>query len=462
MSTRPVTCGTLQGPLTPRSVHTSRRFTIGVEQAYTDHDSSLGATAGQGHRQERDQGQINFGLGGSGVVSHSILIDTANLYRTRAVDDDRYVVPRDVLDGAIHQFGLSAGAGSSSLSNSPHFIVLRTSGTTGEPKLLRHPMDFHESVVAYGIEALARRGLLDAPHTCVIAISRGRLSGGFLFIYEVVRRCAWSILLLGASDDPDDIAYRCATYSVDTIFMAPNTIGATFSRDMRGRFDSVRNLLYIGEMPSPSLADRLLKDFPHIQLKPFIYSSNDTGPIGLPAPDSSDTTYEVPENVLLEIEDSRGEVTFNGSGQILVSVLGLEDPKLIRWRIGDIGVLTTDAAGKQNIALLGRGDVSVKFHLDSVGGSVILNKSVVIDFLRECNIRADLDVIVRIRNQDERTVVDVNLISDDSLVLEALQHRLNTDFPVKQLRGRFLVFKITEGDAKRISPGKRRFFVKAY
>jgi phenylacetate-coenzyme A ligase PaaK-like adenylate-forming protein len=397
------------------------------------------------------------------LPSHSILTNTANFYRVRAREDDRYVAPRDALDSVLCTLGFNAEADTAPIRNSSQFIVLRTSGTTGEPKLLRHSMDFHESVVESGIEALSRRGLSTTPHTCLIAISRGRLSGGFLFIYEVARRCGWSILLLGASDDPDDIADLCAAHSVDVVFMAPNNIGATFTRNMTGRFDSVRDLLYIGEMPSPSLADRLHRDFPHIRLRPFIYSSNDTGPMGIPASEDSDTTYEVPQNVLLEVESDDAGVTLNGTGQILVSVLGLEDPKLIRWRIGDEGVLTTDSEGRQTIELLGRGEVSVKFHLDSIGGSVILYKSVLVEFLKGCGIHADKDLIVRIRNdRHSRTVVDINLISEDPRDLTALEERFNNDFPVKQLRGRFKVLSITDEEAKRISPGKRRFFIKSY
>jgi len=397
------------------------------------------------------------------LVSHDILVSTAAFYRARAREDDRYVVPRDVLDHALDEFGLDVGTGAVPLRNSPQFIVLRTSGTTGEPKLLRHAMDFHESVVNSGIEALSRRGLLEAPHTCLIAISRGRLSGGFLFIYEVARPCGWSILLLGASDDPADIAELCAAYSVDVVFMAPNTIGATFSPGMRGRFDSVRELLYIGEVPSPSLIERLVHNYPHVQLNPFIYSSNDTGPLGIPTAEGSDSTYEVPRNVLLEVEDDRGDVKLNGSGELLVSVLGLEDPKLIRWPIGDVGVLTTDDAGHQTIELLGRGDVSVKFHLDAVGGSVILNKSVAFDFLRERGVRSDLDVIIQIRNDAaHHTVVVVNLVSEEFLDLEALEEQLNAEFPVLSLRGRFVVLRITDEEARTISAGKRRFFVKSY
>lgn len=127
-----------------------------------------------------------------------------------------------------------------------------------------------------------------------------------------------------------------------------------------------------------------------------------------------------------------------------------------------MGNLTTDGAGRQTIELLGRGDVSVKFHLDSVGGSVILNKSVVVEFLKECGIHADLDVILRIRNEHQRTVVEVNLVSETTSDLAALEARFNAEFPVMQLRSRFLVFQITDEQAKNISPGKRRFFVKSY
>lgn len=396
------------------------------------------------------------------MVSRNLLLDTANFYSSQALDDDRYEIPQNILNGAIKnlKFNNDVETGTH-ISNPPQFIVLRTSGTTGEPKLLRHPMDFHELVVESGVEALSRRGLLDKPHTCLIAISRGRLSGGFLFIYEVARRCGWSILLLGASDDAEEIARLCDEHSVDVVFMAPNNIAATFTSNMADHFSSVREVLYIGEMPALSLSDRIHRDFPQLQLHSFIYSSNDTGPIGIPDQDSPDGTYEVPSNVLLEVEDSDGNIALNGEGQYLVSVLGLEDPKLIRWRIGDVGTLATDGEGRQVIELKGRGEISIKFHLDSIGGSVILFKSVVVEFLERYGIREDNDIIVNIHNDNQHTVVDINFISEKSADLAKLEKRFNESFPVVQLRGRFRVFRITDEDAKKLSPGKRRFFIKS-
>lgn len=396
------------------------------------------------------------------MVSRKLLLETAKFYENQASDDDSYKTPRDILNGAIRKLGFEGTDESvTQISNPPQFIVLRTSGTTGEPKLLRHSMDFHESVVDSGVEALSRRGLLDKPHTCLIAISRGRLSGGFLFVYEVARRCGWSILLLGASDDTDDIAKLCDEHEVDVVFMAPNNIAATFTPTMSEHFGSVREVLYIGEMPAASLSSRIHKDFPQIQLHSFIYSSNDTGPIGIPHPSSPDGTYEVPQNVLVEVEDDEEQVSLNGSGQYLISVLGLEDPKLIGWRIGDVGTLKTNNDGKQIIELQGRGELSVKFHLDAIGGSIILFQSVLVEYLSTCGVSVDNNLIVYIHNDDQRTIVDINIVSDEDYDLVELEKRLNADFPVMQLRGRLKVLQITDEEAKVLSPGKRRLFIKS-
>jgi hypothetical protein len=157
--------------------------------------------------------------------------------------------------------------------NSRQFVVLRTTGESGEPELVRHPINLLEAAIASGIEALGRNGLLDAPHTCLIAVSRSSLSGTFTYIYEVVRRCGWSILPLGGSRDSQDISHLCNDYAVDTVFMAADVLGIVFSRDMAGRFDGVRDVLYTGGVPSPNTTESMLNEFPHITVRPFLYFS---------------------------------------------------------------------------------------------------------------------------------------------------------------------------------------------
>jgi hypothetical protein len=149
------------------------------------------------------------------------------------------------------------------------FVVLRTTGDSGEPELVRHPIDLLEADIASGVEVLRGQGLLDAPRTCLIAVSRGSLSGTFTYIYEVVRRCGWSVLPLGGSRDSQDISQLCDDYAVDTVFLPADALGIVFSRDMAGRFGAVRDVLCAGGTLAPDTTETVLKEFPHLTVRPF-------------------------------------------------------------------------------------------------------------------------------------------------------------------------------------------------
>lgn len=285
------------------------------------------------------------------MVAQSLLLDTAYLYSSLAKNDTRYVYPCDVLAGVIKQLKMATPANSNRIKNSEQFIVIKAIAHEGKQQLIKHPIDFHESTIKLGIEALKKSGMLDESHVCMIAVLASSLNGVFTYIYEVVRQCGWSVLPLGGSEDGADISYLSENFSVDTIFLPTNIVESIFSREMADKFNTLRNILCIGEVPSPALMERMRIDFPHIKFRPFIYSPNDTGPIGIPNVEVGKGRYDVPENVLLEVETVEGDIALNGSGKILVSVLGLEDPDLIRWRIDDFGTLKTDETGKQLIEI---------------------------------------------------------------------------------------------------------------
>lgn len=285
------------------------------------------------------------------MVAQNLLFDTAYFYNNHAQNDTRYLYPRDVLMGVIKQLKMTTPTNGHRIKNSEQFIVLRTTVHEGKQQLIKHPIDFHESTIKLGIEALKESRMLDEPHVCIIAIPASSLNGVFTFIYEVVRWCRWSILPLGGSEDGADISYLSENFSVDTIFLPTNIVESIFSREMADKFNTLRNILCIGEVPSTALMERMRIDFPHIRFRPFIYAPNDTGPIGIPNIEIGEEMYDVPENVLLEVETVEGDIALNGFGRILVSVLGLEDPDLIRWKIDDFGTLKTYETGKQLIKI---------------------------------------------------------------------------------------------------------------
>jgi hypothetical protein len=199
--------------------------------------------------------------------------------------------------------------------------------------------------------ALKNHGMLDTTHTCLIAVPRGSLTRTFTLIYEVVRQSSWSVLPLGGSDNGWDISTLCNAYNVDTLVIAADALDSVFDPNLAGQFDSVRNLLYVSGIPSQKALDTIKSEFPQLEVRPFLYMSDVTGPIGLPALGDSNDEFDVLENVLVEVESPEGRITLNGSGRLLISVLGLEQPTLIRRDIGDFGTLTTSDGGQQVVQL---------------------------------------------------------------------------------------------------------------
>src|SRR5689334_6104624 len=113
------------------------------------------------------------------MTDHKILIDTAALYSSRAKNNDEYVFPSEVLNNVIKQLGLTSKPSSNEIRNSDQHVVIRTQDSSGKPELIQHPLDFVEKGIASGIEALKKRGMLDAAHVCLIAIPRGSLTSTF-------------------------------------------------------------------------------------------------------------------------------------------------------------------------------------------------------------------------------------------------------------------------------------------
>lgn len=287
------------------------------------------------------------------MIDHRILIDTAALYNRRAKNNVQYVFPSNVLNNAIRQLGIVDKSKSSEINNSDQFIVIRTPGIAGEPDVIRHPLDLVDNGIASGVESLRKYGMLDTKHTCLIVVPRGSLTCTFTLIYEVVRQCDWSVLPLGGSDDSQDISKLCNTYKVDTIFIAADLLESVFTDNLIEQFDSVKSLQYVSGIPSQKSLDNIKSNSPQIEALPFLYMSNSTGPIGLPTRNGKNNEFEALQNILIEVESSNGEINLNGSGRFLISVLGLEQPIIIRRDIGDFGTLITSEDGRQVVQLQG-------------------------------------------------------------------------------------------------------------
>lgn len=285
------------------------------------------------------------------MVNRKVLIKTATQYEHYVKSDSSYSFPSKVLNSAVEQLYSKEELDDISIDNSDQYVVIRAKKASNEQELIRCPLDLFDKGVAAGIESLKIRGMLESEQVCLIAVPRGSLTGTFTFIYEVVRKSDWSVLPLGGSVDGQDISSLCNAYKVDTLIVASDAIESIFTSSMVGQFNTLRNLMYMSGVPSPKVFHLIETQFPHIILRPFIYYSDVVGPIDLPAKGSENDGFIALENVLVEVELADGTVALNGSGRILASVLGLEQPMLIRRDTSYYGMLTTTKDGKQTVHL---------------------------------------------------------------------------------------------------------------
>ncbi len=346
------------------------------------------------------------------------------------------------------------------IRNDENFIVLRTSGTTSQAKLNQHPLSFHENVIACGLEAMESLGITGQNHTSLIGIPVGRLSGGFIFCYEVCRRKGWSILPMGTNDDTADIANLISQYGVDVVIMLPNLIDAVFVEQYLAQLTTVRPVLYLGEMPPTALMNRMTTLFPTIQLAPLLYSSNDTGPIGCPVRGENPNIYRVFDNIALEVSFDGKDFRTEGTGELFVTVLMRHDAHLVRWRIGDAGRIWQNEQSQRFVELHGRSNQSLKFQMDRAGSSFIIERDQVLQWLNEaCGQRVDAENVQFRVNMTEKLTRIEFLLADDSQWpdFQSLEAVLLRTCPEKW-RSRLSTAIVKRSDFTRSLSGKVPFF----
>lgn len=270
------------------------------------------------------------------------------MFRQRAGQDERFVVGSQTLDELGRRLNVNEAEYVPTTRRSDRFIVIRTLSPR-KSESVRHPLELVEWNIAAGIQAIgARRELRTDARTCLIAVSRGSLTGTFPWVYEVVRRCGWSVLPLGGSVDPDDIAELCSRFRVDTIVLPASAIPSILTADMVGRFEDVRDLLFVSGFPSSDALADVADRYPRITVHPFLYTSEFVGAIATPISRRPPWSMEVLDHVVVEVRTAAG-LLLDGQGELVVTVLGTEEPALIRRGVGTVGQLSTNEDGRQII-----------------------------------------------------------------------------------------------------------------
>lgn len=216
-------------------------------------------------------------------------------------------------------------------------LVLRSSGSSGTIRTLRHSAAFNDQVEFLGGRGVAMDGLSRNP-LVVNALAAGDMFGGFGFAEAALARRGAGVLPAGSSMRLDLLAGLMRDEVAEAIVGVPGHLGRLVSQHPEA-FDAVRVAYYLGDRPRPELR-RVFQDR-KIALRSFALSTTETGPIGFQCSALSGDDHHVHEDLVhVEVVGEGGRPQRDGlAGRVLVTPLVDSGLAMLRYQVGDMGVL---------------------------------------------------------------------------------------------------------------------------
>lgn len=222
-------------------------------------------------------------------------------------------------------------------------IVLRSSGSSGGIRTVRHAAGFNDQVGFLGARGLEMAGLPRNP-IVVNALAPGELFGGFGFAEDALARRGAGVLPAGSSMELDALADIMSSERVDAIVAVPGQIGLLHAT-RPDAFSTLKIAYYLGDRPQTDLRNALAAD--GVELRSFALSTTETGPIGFQCAHLEGTDHHLHEDLVhLQILDADGRPVPDGEwGTMSVTPLVDCGLALIRYLVGDEGMIRGRGCG---------------------------------------------------------------------------------------------------------------------
>ncbi|MHA2249223.1 MAG: phenylacetate--CoA ligase family protein [Candidatus Kariarchaeaceae archaeon] len=255
---------------------------------------------------------------------------------------------------------LSAG-----ISNS---YIFTSGGTSGDVKLTAWGPKFVENWIDECYRSLKSVGLRE--NDVVINLFFPGIWATHTLINKALEKANVRIIPLGGKLSLELLVEYIIRFKVTVLIGVPSFIvRLTEHIESLGAFDkdriNIKKVFHAGEFLSSNQAT-YIKDKLDCKISPFIYSSTDTGTIGMKCPHSATNQYHIADSMYLEVLDSdTGDLVPDGEpGEFVVTSLVNEKAPGIRYRVGDKGTINEETCPCGNQAplftLLGRADDEVK------------------------------------------------------------------------------------------------------
>ena len=246
--------------------------------------------------------------------------------------------------------------------------IFRTSGTTSTPK----NSFFTRSELDRGIDARARclvQAGLQSGDRVANLLYGGNMYKGFPDVSDALPRTGIPNvhLSIGGIASLKHQAWGVKEFEATLIVAMPTTACrlANHYVEHGETVDSVRLVIFSGELMYKEQKALLLKAFPNSKVGPLSYASVDGGLVGVPVsmPDTnleSQPVYQVDEsNLVLELIDDDGNNIYKEGvpGEVVITSLQRRLMPILRYSMGDVAMWTKFKLG--HIQVLGRSTVGV-------------------------------------------------------------------------------------------------------
>ncbi|MHA2224697.1 MAG: phenylacetate--CoA ligase family protein [Candidatus Hodarchaeales archaeon] len=246
--------------------------------------------------------------------------------------------------------------------------IFTSGGTTGDVKLTAWSHNFINNWIDECYRSLSAVGL--AAHDVIINLFFPGIWATHHLINKALEKANVRIIPLGGKISLDLLVEYIITYQVTALIGVPSFIVrlTEFIDSLPAGQKSkilIKKIFHAGEFLSTSQA-KFIESRLNCEINPFIYSSTDTGTIGIKCPHSDTNQYHIIDTIFLETLDlDSGEpVPVGTPGEFVVTNLVNHKAPCIRYRVGDMGVINELICPCGNttplFTLIGRADDEVK------------------------------------------------------------------------------------------------------
>lgn len=249
------------------------------------------------------------------------------------------------------------------------YLLLKSGGSSGQAKYAPHTYEDAEMTYSETARFIMAAGVDPKKDVCMNLFYAGGLYGGFISIYEALKKADVIQLPMTAEMDMEFVVHEIVTNKVNVLMGMPTYLLKLFreQREALLSYGGIETVLYGGEHFDPTQIAYLKDTFGIKRIGSLAYGCNEIGSMGYACECCEGSVHHVVATKYLEIlkMDADEPVEDGEIGRLVWTPRDQENIDIKRYEIGDLGRFITEPCACGRVAprfeLLGRFGDTFKF-----------------------------------------------------------------------------------------------------